>query len=61
MVPFFTNQWIAAVDYGWFFGMMAFFSLIAFAFAFLLAWKGQVIRKMSLQRFQQTEDGEHLF
>jgi hypothetical protein len=60
-VPFYIEPWIAAVGPGWTFGMMAFFALLAFQFAVVLAWKGHVVRRYTMKRFGKSEDGEPLF
>ena len=60
VIPFFIEKWEASVGLGWVFGMMAFFSLIAFSFAGVLAWKGETIRRYSFASLQKSEDGVQL-
>lgn len=48
VIPFFIDQWIAAVGGpGWVFGMAAFFSIFAFGFVALLMWKGHDLRQIT--------------
>ena len=57
-VPFFIDAWIAAVDGpGWVFGMMAFFSLLAFSAVGLLMWKGHKLRGMRAWGIGEDEEG----
>ena len=60
VIPFFIEKWEASVGLGWVFGMMAFFSLIAFSLAGVLAWKGETIRRYSFASLQKSEDGVQL-
>ncbi|KAF2772978.1 MFS general substrate transporter [Teratosphaeria nubilosa] len=60
-VTFYIDPWVAAVGPGWTFGMMAFFAILGFSFTVILAWKGSAIRKLSLRRFQVSEEGDSLF
>ncbi|KAL8947192.1 MAG: hypothetical protein Q9222_006500 [Ikaeria aurantiellina] len=57
VVPFFIDEWIASVGYGWVFGMMAFFSLGCSIIVNILIWKGPAIRRMSAAKFQSSEEG----
>lgn len=57
-VAFYINEWIAAVDVGWTYGMMAIFDAFSFGFVGLLMWKGQVIRRWSVAGLNETEEGE---
>ena len=47
-VTFYFEAWSEAVGVGWLFGMAAFFSLFALLLMGLLAWKGSVLRQMSV-------------
>ncbi|KAL9617545.1 MAG: hypothetical protein Q9160_007662 [Pyrenula sp. 1 TL-2023] len=61
VVPFFINQWEAAVGgAGWVFGMMAFFSLLGFAAVGVLAWNGPAIRRLSFASLRASEEGVDL-
>lgn len=60
VVPFFINPRLARVGPGWVFGMMSFFTLVAFSLTGLLAWKGELIRSYSLPGLGRTEDGTRL-
>ena len=61
IIPFFINEWEAAVfGPGWVFGMMAFFTLLGFAATIVLAWKGPAIRKLSFASLRASEDGVDL-
>lgn len=61
IVPFFVNQWEAAVGgAGWVFGMMAFFSLLGFAATGVLAWNGPAIRRLSFASLRASEEGVDL-
>lgn len=57
LIPFFLADWEAKVDPGWVFGMMAFFSVLAFSILAILAFRGETIRKYSIQKFRKSEDG----
>lgn len=59
-VPFFIDGWEARVGPGWVFGMMAFFTLLAFSATVLLAWKGPAIRQLSFANLNTTEEGVDL-
>ncbi|KAE8441863.1 hypothetical protein EG329_004218 [Mollisiaceae sp. DMI_Dod_QoI] len=57
-VAFYINQWIAAVNVGWTYGMMAFFDVFSFGFIVLLMWKGHQIREWTVGGLNETEEGE---
>ena len=57
-VAFYINEWIAQVDVGWTFGMMAFFDVFSFGFVGLLMWKGHQIREWTVSGLNDTEEGE---
>ncbi|TVY26801.1 putative MFS-type transporter protein [Lachnellula hyalina] len=59
-INFYATQWIAKTNIGWFYGMMAFFSLFAFFFLILLMWKGHVIRSWTPFSLGSDEEGEHV-
>lgn len=56
VVPFCITPWQARVGIGWVFGTMAFLSLVAFSMAFLLAWKGPSIRRLSFRTGPDTSE-----
>lgn len=57
-VPFYINEWVAEVNVGWTYGMMAFFNVAAFGFVVLLMWKGKTIRGWTIAGLNESEDGE---
>lgn len=59
-IPFFIDPWEARVGKGWVFGMMAFFSILAFSIAGILAWRGEKIRSYSFASLRKSEDGVKL-
>ena len=59
-INFFINQWVVAVNIGWVYGMMAFFSVFAFGFLILLMWKGDIIRSWTPFGMGSSEAGEHV-
>jgi hypothetical protein len=59
-INFYATEWIAKTNIGWFYGMMAFFSLFAFFFLILLMWKGDVIRSWTPFGLGSDEEGEHV-
>lgn len=59
-VAFYINEWVAAVDVGWAYGMMAFFDIFSFLFIILLMWKGHKIRTWTLGGLAADEEGEHV-
>ena len=59
-IPFFITEWEAEVGVGWVFGMMAFFSLMAFGFTFVLMWKGRAFRSLSFKSLGVSEAGKSL-
>ena len=60
-LPFFFEQWSEAVGIGWVFGMAAFFSIFAMMLIFLLAWKGQALRRLVvLKGIVETEEGKEI-
>jgi hypothetical protein len=60
-VPFFITKWSTSVGgLGWVFGMMAFFSLLAFSLIGALMVKGPVIRKYLVGNFASTEEGTEI-
>ncbi|KAJ5123581.1 Major facilitator superfamily domain general substrate transporter [Penicillium atrosanguineum] len=59
-ITFYINPWVAAVDVGWVYGMMAFFAVFSFFFVMLLMWKGHAIRGIQFTRLASSEEGEKL-
>jgi MFS family permease len=59
-VPFFIFPWIEAVGVNWVFGMMAFFSLLAFSLVVALMAKGHAIRELALGHIGATEEGTRM-
>jgi MFS family permease len=59
-VPFFISPWIEAVGVNWVFGMMAFFSILAFAVIVALMVKGHAIREHALGHMGATEEGTRM-
>jgi hypothetical protein len=57
-VAFYITDWVADVDVGWTYGMMAFFDVFSFAFIGLLMWKGHQIREWTVGGLNDTEEGE---
>lgn len=57
-VPFYINQWVAAVGVGWSYGMMALFAFGSFVSILILMFKGGTIRQLSFARVASTEEGE---
>ncbi|GKZ26424.1 hypothetical protein AbraIFM66951_004928 [Aspergillus brasiliensis] len=57
VVPFFINQWVARVGFGWVYGMMAFFSIFAFGFVVVLMLYGDRLRKRTLAQLAPSEIG----
>lgn len=57
VVPFFINQWVARVGFGWVYGMMAFFSIFAFGFVVVLMLLGASLRERTLAKFAPSEIG----
>jgi hypothetical protein len=57
-VAFYINDWVAAVNVGWTYGMMAFFDVFSFGFIALLMWKGHTIRQWTFGGLNNTEEGE---
>lgn len=58
IVPFFVDRWIAAVHGpGWVFGMMAFFSLVAFSLVVVLMLSGHSLRQVHVGRLSKDEEG----
>lgn len=56
-IPFFIDQWVARVGFGWVYGMMAFFSIFAFAFVIALMLFGDRLRQRTLGKLAATEIG----
>lgn len=57
-VPFFVDQWIAAVHGpGWVFGMAAFFSLLAFSLVVILMFKGHDLRHIRSAKLASDQEG----
>jgi hypothetical protein len=56
-VPFFVDQWIAKVTVGWVFGMMAFFSLIAFSLVVVMMVFGHQLRQIHIGNISKDEEG----
>lgn len=59
-ITFYINPWVAAVDVGWVYGMMAFFAVFSFFFVMLLMWKGHAIRGIQFASISSSEEGEKL-
>lgn len=59
-ISFYIKPWVAAVDAGWVYGMMAFFSVFSFLFVVLLMWKGHAIRQIQFASVASSEEGEKL-
>ena len=59
-INFYINPWIAAVGVGWVYGMMAFFSVLAFMFLIVLMIWGHRIRQWTPWGTSQSEDGLHV-
>ncbi|CAG7920832.1 unnamed protein product [Penicillium olsonii] len=59
-ISFYINPWVAAVDVGWVYGMMAFFAVFSFMFVMLLMWKGPAIRKIQFVSLGSSEEGRRL-
>lgn len=59
-INFYCNPWIARVDIGWMYGMMAFFCVFAFCFLVLLMIWGHQIREHTPFHTVQSEEGEHV-
>jgi MFS family permease len=57
-VAFYINDWVADVDVGWTYGMMAFFDVFSFGFIGILMWKGHQIREWTVGGLNDTEEGE---
>jgi hypothetical protein len=57
-INFYINQWVSAVDIGWVYGMMGFFTLFSFFFLMVLMWKGHVIREWTPFGLGSSEEGE---
>jgi len=57
-VAFYINQWVAAVGFGWAYGMMSFFQVFSFFFVILLMWKGHTIRSWTVGNLASSEEGE---
>ena len=60
VIPFFIAEWQVKVGSGWTFGMMAFFTLLAFIFPVILMWKGESIRRLSFSSLASSEAGVSL-
>ena len=56
-ISFYIDPWVAAVDVGWVYGMMAFFAIFSFLFVMLLMWKGHAIREWQLASVASSEEG----
>jgi MFS family permease len=59
-ISFYINPWVAAVDVGWVYGMMAFFAVFSFSFVILLLWKGHNIRQIQFASVSSSEEGERV-
>ncbi|KAI2842545.1 hypothetical protein CBS76997_7646 [Aspergillus niger] len=57
VVPFFIDQWVARVGFGWVYGMMAFFSIFAFGFVVMLMLFGDRLRERTLAKLAPSEIG----
>ncbi|KAI9691707.1 MAG: hypothetical protein M1822_007779 [Bathelium mastoideum] len=59
VIPFFIDEWIAAVGGpAWVFGMAAFFSIFSFMLVLLLMWKGHELRQFTLRSLAHDEEGK---
>jgi hypothetical protein len=56
-INFFINPWIAAVNIGWVYGMMALFSVSSFSFLMILIRKGHTVRKWTPFGLGSSEEG----
>ena len=54
-VTLFINPWINDIGTGWAYGMMSFFTIVAFALVLLLILKGQEIRQSWLAGVSSSE------
>lgn len=54
-IPFFFQQWVAKVGFGWVLGTAAFLSIFVFLLVLLLMVKGPWIRKANLIRSDYRE------
>jgi hypothetical protein len=59
-INFYINPWIAAVNIGWVYGMMAFFTVFSFFFLVVLMWKGHTIRQWTPFGYGSSEEGAHV-
>ncbi|KAK5656665.1 hypothetical protein OQA88_4645 [Cercophora sp. LCS_1] len=59
-INFYVAPWITAVGVGWVYGMMAFFSVLAYLFLVLLIAWGHRIRRWMPWGTSQSEDGLHV-
>jgi len=60
-VALYIIQWVAKVNVGWAYGMMAFFEVVNFGFIILLMTKGHKIRAWTLVGLSSSEEGEHVY
>ncbi|KAH8687617.1 major facilitator superfamily domain-containing protein [Tricladium varicosporioides] len=59
-INFYATEWIAKVNIGWFYGMMAFFCVFAFGFLVILMFWGHIIRSWTPFGLGSDEEGEHV-
>jgi len=60
-LAFYFEPWESKIGVGWLFGMAAFFSLLVLVLMLTLAWKGHVLRRFGLLRFNTTtEEGRRV-
>ncbi|KAB5550010.1 major facilitator superfamily domain-containing protein [Coniochaeta sp. 2T2.1] len=59
-INFYPQPWIRAVGVGWVYGMMAFFSVLAFMFLIGLMIWGHRIREITPFRTSDSEEGQHV-
>ena len=59
-VPFFIFPWSAAVGINWVFGMMAFFSLVAYGLIIALMFRGHAIREYTIGSVGVSEEGTRM-
>ncbi|RAK77403.1 uncharacterized protein BO72DRAFT_485934 [Aspergillus fijiensis CBS 313.89] len=60
VIPFFIDQWVARVGFGWVYGMMAFFSIFAFTFVVGLMGFGERLRERTLRGLAAREIGRKI-
>ncbi|RDL40144.1 Uncharacterized protein BP5553_00123 [Venustampulla echinocandica] len=59
-INFYATEWVAKVNIGWFYGMMAFFTVFAFFFLMILMFWGHKIRQWTPFGLGSDEEGQHV-